>query len=91
MSELIDNTQLHRFERTEDGDTAFVNYRLEPGVLALTHFETPPHARGHGLAGRLMEAVVADARARGLKISPVCSYAVDWMEKHPDVAAEMQA
>jgi uncharacterized protein len=91
MADLIDNTQLQRFERTEDGDTAFVNYRLEPGVVALTHFETPVHARGHGLAGRLMEAVVVDARARKLKIAAVCAYAVDWMAKHPDVAAEIEA
>ncbi len=91
MPDLIDNTQLQRFERTEDGDLAFVNYRLEPGVVSLTHFETVPHARGKGLAGRLMEAVVADVRARGLKIAPVCAYAVDWMAKHPDVAAEIEA
>ncbi|HEY3812538.1 MAG TPA: GNAT family N-acetyltransferase [Caulobacteraceae bacterium] len=91
MADLIDNTQLHRFERAEDGDVAFANYRLEPGVVSLTHFETPMHARGKGLAGRLMQAIVDDARARGLKIAPVCSYAVDWMEKHPDVAAEIEA
>ncbi|HWE46697.1 MAG TPA: GNAT family N-acetyltransferase [Caulobacteraceae bacterium] len=91
MADLIDNTQLHRFEREEDGDTAFATYRLQPGVVALTHFETPVRARGKGLAGRLMEAIVADARARGLKIAPVCSYAVDWMAKHPDVAAEIEA
>jgi predicted GNAT family acetyltransferase len=91
MPDLIDNTQLNRFERAEDGDVAFVNYQLKPGVVSLTHFETPVHARGKGLAGRLMEAVVANARARGLKIEPVCAYAVDWMAKHPDVAAEIEA
>ncbi len=88
---VTDNTALSRFERVEDGALAFVNYRLSAGVLALTHFETEPAARGRGLAGRLMDGVIADARARGLKIKPLCSYAVDWMEKHPDVAAEMQA
>jgi uncharacterized protein len=91
MPNLIDNTQLQRFERSEDGNLAFCNYRLEPGVVSLTHFETPPAARGRGLAGRLMEAIVDDARARKLKIAAVCSYAVDWMAKHPDVAAEIEA
>ena len=88
---LIDNTARHRFERTEDGALSFADYRLEPGAIALTHFETDPAARGRGQAGLLMEAIVDNARARGLKIAPVCSYAVYWMDRHPDVAAEMQA
>ena len=91
MADLIDNTQLHRFEREEDGVVAFANYRLQPGVVSLTHFETPVAARGNGMAGRLMEAIVDDSRTRGLKIAAVCSYAVDWMAKHPDVAAEIEA
>ena len=35
-------------------------------------------------AGRLMEGVVAHARARALKIVPTCGYAVSWFRHHPE-------
>jgi predicted GNAT family acetyltransferase len=33
-----------------------------------------------------MAGVVADARARGLKITPLCGYAAAWLRRHPDAA-----
>lgn len=42
--------------------------------------------RGQGVAGQLMEAVVQTLRATGRRAEPVCSYAVRWMEQHPDSA-----
>ena len=38
--------------------------------------------RGQGVAGKLMQAVVDYAKAQGKQISPTCSYAVKWFEKH---------
>jgi predicted GNAT family acetyltransferase len=32
-----------------------------------------------------MEGIVARARAEGLKVVPICSYAVSWFRRHPDV------
>ena len=46
--------------------------------------EAAPPLRGTGAAGRLMEGVVAHARARKLKIIPVCGYAVSWFRRHPE-------
>jgi predicted GNAT family acetyltransferase len=31
-----------------------------------------------------MAGVVADARARGLKITPLCGYAAAWIRRHSD-------
>jgi predicted GNAT family acetyltransferase len=88
--DLVDNVERQRFEWSEDGVLAIADYRREPDRVVLTHFETPPEARGKGLAGRLMSAIVEDARVRGLKVEPKCSYAVVWMHRHPDVAAELE-
>jgi predicted GNAT family acetyltransferase len=40
--------------------------------------------RGTGAAGRLMAALAADARARNLKVTPICSYAAAWLHRHAE-------
>ncbi|HMO69835.1 MAG TPA: GNAT family N-acetyltransferase [Novosphingobium sp.] len=56
------------------------------GVRAAEHTLVPPEIGGRGIAGRLVEDMVADAREAGFKVHPVCSYVVKAFEKHPDWA-----
>jgi predicted GNAT family acetyltransferase len=79
---ISDNSALSRFELLVEGQLAFADYRREPGRLVIPHVETPPALRGHGVAARLMDGVVAHARAEGLKITPLCSYAAAWFQRH---------
>ena len=81
---VTDNPGRARFELTEAGETAFANYRVDGQVLSIPYVESPPALRGKGTAGRLMEGVVAHARARNLKIVPICGYAVSWFRRHPE-------
>jgi predicted GNAT family acetyltransferase len=81
---VADNPAHSRFELAEDGHTAFANYRLSEGTLTIPYVESPIALRGKGTAGRLLEGVAAHARARGLKIVPICGYAVAWFQRHPE-------
>ena len=83
---VIDNAAKSRFELVEDGQTAFADYRRQGGKLVIPHVELPHALRGKGTAGRLMEGVVAHARAEGAKIVPICSYAAAWLQRHPEHA-----
>ena len=56
------------------------------GVRAAEHTLVPPEIGGRGVAGRLVEDMVADAREAGFRVRPVCSYVVKAFEKHPDWA-----
>jgi uncharacterized protein len=78
-----DNTALSRFELDAGGVTAFVNYRLGDGVIALLHTETPPQARGQGIASQLIAGALQAARARGLKVIPRCAFVRAYIAKHP--------
>jgi predicted GNAT family acetyltransferase len=51
------------------------------------HTLVPPAIGGHGVAARLVEALVADARARGFTVTPQCSYVAAAFERHPEWAA----
>lgn len=82
MSTITDNTAKARFEMEENGITAFCDYRREGANVHLLHVEVPPEARGTGLAGRFMQAMMEHLRAAGHKAVPECAYAVTWLQKH---------
>jgi uncharacterized protein len=77
-----------RFEIGEGADTVFARYRRAPGQLYIDHVEAPPHLRGTGAAGALMQAIVDEARAEGREIVPVCGYAAAWLRRRTRGAAK---
>ena len=81
---VADNPTRHRFELSENGETAFATYRRSGDIFTIPHVEAPPALRGKGTAGRLMEGITALARAQGYKIVPTCPYAIAWFKRHPD-------
>ena len=40
--------------------------------------------RGRGIAGKLVEALIDDARSEGFKIIPSCSYVAAQFKRHPE-------
>jgi uncharacterized protein len=80
---MRDNAAAHRFELDEAGQTVFADYRrAADGRLFIDHVETPMALRGHGAAGRLMAAIVEQARAEGSQIVPICGYAAAWLKRN---------
>lgn len=84
MTALRDNAAQGRFEMDEQGLTSWADYRLAGERLFIDHVEAPPALRGTGASGRLMAAVAAEARARGLRITPICGYAAAWLRRSPE-------
>ena len=83
-STLRNNTAQGRYEMDEQGMTSWADYRLSGDRLFIDHVEAPPALRGTGASGRLMAALAADARDRGLKITPICGYAAAWLRRSPE-------
>ena len=65
---------------------AVLTWQNRDGVRLVDHTFVPPEARGQGLAGKLVQAIVADAKAQGFKIAPQCPYVVTAFGKHPEWA-----
>lgn len=84
MAQVTDNTAEARYELVEADETAYADYRLENGRVHIDYVFAPPALRGTGASGRLMQGLVDDIRARKLKITPHCGYAVAWLKRHPD-------
>jgi uncharacterized protein len=60
--------------------------KTAPKVITIDHTGTPPAYRGQGIAQVLMDKVIADAKADGTKIVPLCSYVVAQFRRHPEWA-----
>lgn len=84
--EVRDNPEARRYELAVDGEVAVMTYNLNPPQLMITETLVPEALEGRGLAGRLAAAVVADVRARGLVLLPVCPYLSGWLQRHPEHA-----
>jgi predicted GNAT family acetyltransferase len=79
-----DNAALKRFELEVDGNTAYLYYRLEPGVMTLVHTEVPPALGGRGVGSTLVRGALEAIRAKGLKVIVRCPFVSAYMGKHPE-------
>jgi len=78
------NTLKRRFEVEVGARTAFLNYRLEGGVMTLTHTEVPEAVNGRGIGTALAKFALEYARAEGLRVVPQCSFVAGFVAGHPE-------
>lgn len=76
------NEARRRYEYATDRGIALAAYRIEGDVIAFTHTEVPEALEGRGIASKLIAAALADVRARGLKVRPLCAFVAHYMDKH---------
>jgi len=79
MSELRDTGE--RYEIDEQGLTSYADYRRDGERLYIDYVFSPVPLRGTGASGRLMAALAADARAKDLRVIPICGYAAAWLRR----------
>ena len=72
-----------RFQTLVEGEACVADYLLQGGAMVITHTQVPPRLEGRGIAAALVQAVLDHASANGLKVSPLCSYARAYMQRHP--------
>lgn len=75
-----------RYEIRVDGALAGFTAYVDRGEQRIFfHTEIGDEFGGRGLAGVLIARALADSRARGRRIVPVCPYVARWVQKHHDV------
>lgn len=84
-----DNAAAKRFELIVDGGVVHAEYNLVQGGVMITETITPVGLEGKGYASALARHVLADLKARDLKILPVCPFFAGWLKKHPEHAEQV--
>jgi predicted GNAT family acetyltransferase len=67
-----------------DGEAELTFTHRGPGRISGDHTGAPESMRGTGAAAALVERLVTDARAQGIKIIPLCPYIRARYAKNPD-------
>ena len=67
-----------------EGEAELTFSRANPQLVIADHTGAPDSMRGMGAARALVERLVADARAEGFKIMPLCPFVKAQFERHPD-------
>ena len=68
-----------------DDLVSVIDYRDDGRTLAMTRVYTVPTFRGKGFAAEVVDRAVAELERRGDRVvQPVCWYAADWFEAHPE-------
>lgn len=89
--EIIHDALRNQFKTEVEGHLAHVAYRIENGALDIRHTIVPEEIGGRGIASALVKAAYDYAREKDLRAVVTCSYAVAWLERHPEYAGEKGA
>jgi hypothetical protein len=66
------------------GEAELIFSRADPSIVVANHTGTPVAMRGQGVAAALVERLVADARAEGFRIVPLCPFVEAQFKRHPE-------
>ena len=67
-----------------EGEGELTYSRVNPTLIIADHTGVPDSFRGKGVAKALVQRLVDDARAQGVKIIPLCPYVNAERRKHPE-------
>ena len=82
-----DNRERSRFEAIVGRKViAFADYRALRGRVAVVHTNVSQAASGRGIGRRLVQWMLDDIRARGLKVTPICPFTAAFIERHQEYA-----
>lgn len=82
--EITNNTSENRFEVWVNELGSKLDYIEDKDSFAITHVGVHPDLRGGGVAGKLMQFAMDYAKEKSLRVIPICSYAIAWIQRHPE-------
>lgn len=74
LSALSNNEALHRFEWHEAGETSYITYHHDGGLLVLDHSFVPKNLAGRGVGSRMVKAALDELLRSDRKIAVRCDF-----------------
>ena len=83
---VVNNETAQRYEARVDGQLAVIIYQRLGDRIVFIHTEVPEALEGHGIAGKMAQFALDDARARRLVVIPQCPFVAGYIRRHPEYA-----
>jgi uncharacterized protein len=83
------NAEAGRFELSDAPEQGQLSFRETGGRLTLVHTEVADAREGEGVGSALVREALRYAEEADLTVVPKCTFVANWLEKHPDRAAEL--
>jgi predicted GNAT family acetyltransferase len=83
-SEVIHNSEEHRFELTLDGHLAVLDYIMMDNIMIFTHTGVPPEIEGGNVGVKLAQTGLEYARKNGLGVRSKCWFVSKYLRRHPE-------
>ncbi|PQV58109.1 hypothetical protein SAMN05444410_11014 [Hydrobacter penzbergensis] len=83
------NEKNMRFEITENGETAYLEYRYYHDDIAFMHTEVPAALEGKGIASALAVYAFAYAKEHQKLVMVYCPFVAGYLKKHPEYKAQL--
>ena len=80
--EVINNLAEKRFELWIDGQLSKLDYTIDDDTIMMTHVGVPNEFRGQGLAGVITKVALEYAKAKSLRVIPVCPYVLAYIRRN---------
>jgi predicted GNAT family acetyltransferase len=85
--DVVEVRERGRYEARLDGRVVGVaDYHLSGDRVVFPHTEVERALEGRGIASQLARRALDDARARGLRVVPACSFFRVYLQRHPEDA-----
>jgi predicted GNAT family acetyltransferase len=81
---IVNNESDQRWEAHVDQLLAVAEYRRRENAIFFIHTEVPHALKGQGIASRLIQVALEDARTRHLAVIPFCPFVAGYIRRHPD-------
>jgi predicted GNAT family acetyltransferase len=82
---LEDNSKEQQFEfLLDDGEKAFIAYRIKDGIVYLIHTSVPEHQEGKGIAAELAVQLFTRLRKENIHGKLYCPYLKTFVERNPE-------
>ena len=82
MIEILENKALYKENNKILGEIDYPN--IDNDTVNITHTYVDESLRGQGIADQMMQQVIKYLKQNNKKVICTCSYALKWLEKHPE-------
>src|ERR1700736_46007 len=82
--EVKNNPEAHRYEANIGEHVAILTYTKRAKHITFLHTEVPTELAHHGIASKLAQAALDDARAQQLTVTPMCPFVASYIRHHQE-------